>query len=255
VDVLISGVRHRLYVETDAVLIQNIRAAMRGKPMFIADGHHRFEVACRFKQFARNGAAALPDGSLASDYVLSYFSDCKHNPYKIYPTHRLVSVPASVDPLSVLKRRGILEKVPGLPAILSRLLKSREEFHGEGYEFGVYTRKGGFFIFKLDPRRTAGLRQDPVKRLDVSVLHNEILKPCFGISKIEKSKKIDFTRDAGEACARVRRGDFQAAFFLRPTSLGEMLLVSKKGLKMPQKSTYFYPKLLTGLVFHDLGGA
>ena len=88
-------------------------------------------------------------------------------------------------------------------------------------------------------------------RLDVAVLHRYILDPCFGIKKIEKSESIDFTRDPKDAVRRVDCGTFDAVLFLRPTSLKEMILASKKGLKMPQKSTYFYPKLLSGLVFHS----
>jgi len=92
--------------------------------------------------------------------------------------------------------------------------------------------------------------KSPVDQLDVAVLHKKILEPCFYIHAVEKSEAIDFTRDAEEAWSKVKDGLFDLAVFLRPTSLEEMLLVSKKGLKMPQKSTYFYPKLLTGLVFH-----
>jgi len=98
------------------------------------------------------------------------------------------------------------------------------------------------------------VKRNPVDSLDVSVLHKFVIEPVFKISKIEKSEAIDFTRDAREAVARVNAGELDGALFLRPTSLGEMILASKKGLKMPQKSTYFYPKLLSGLVFHSLEG-
>lgn len=120
------------------------------------------------------------------------------------------------------------------------------------YNFGVYAKKDGFFILTLDSRWASSKKLSIVDKLDVSVLHRAILEPCFGIRKIEKSKDIDFTRDATQACRRVKSGEFDAAFFLRPTSLSDMVLASKQGLKMPQKSTYFYPKLLSGLVFHKL---
>ena len=89
-----------------------------------------------------------------------------------------------------------------------------------------------------------------MEKLDVSVLHDRIIAPVFGIKEIAKSEVIDFTRDPQAACKKVDDKEFDLAFFLRPTSLKEMVEVSRKGLKMPQKSTYFYPKLLSGLVFH-----
>ena len=83
------------------------------------------------------------------------------------------------------------------------------------------------------------------------MLHRFLVESCYHIHAVESSDAIDFTRDPEEAVRKVRAGLFDLAIFLRPTSLEEMLVASKKGLKMPQKSTYFYPKLLTGLVFHS----
>ena len=105
---------------------------------------------------------------------------------------------------------------------------------------------------KLDAKVAGSIATNPVAKLDVAVLHDKIIAPGYGIHAIEKSEMIDFRRDAEEAVQKVKSGDFDLAIFLRPTSLKEMLYVSKKGLKMPQKSTYFYPKLLTGLLFYGM---
>lgn len=250
VDVTIDGVRHRLYVEQEKGRIEKLTQAMRRKPLFIADGHHRFEVACQFRKWmrSRNPGAVSPGW----DTVMTYFSDCLHNPFTIYPTHRLVRLPKEMkNPLAVLEPLGELVKVPSLAVLLVKLEKPLSG-DARPYVFGVYRRKEGFFLFYLNDRVTASLRKDPVGRLEPAALHEKVLKPCFGIGAIEKSESIDFTRDPKEACDRVRKGEFDAAFFLRPTALHEMLAVAKKGLKMPQKSTYFYPKLLSGLVFHGL---
>ena len=271
VDVSISGVRHRLYLEKDPATIQKIVSAMKPKPMFIADGHHRFEVACQYKNWMaaqQNGnGRRLPAGRQGEwEHVLTYFSDCLHNPFKIFPTHRLIRLGPDKDFLKKLAKIGTLEKAKDLKAVLSRLSKYRSETKGKGYDFGFYSKKEGFWMLTLNPalspEKKTGRKggASPVDALDVAVLHKKILEPCFGISLVpakggsasggEKSDAIDFTRDAAEACAKVKSGQFDLAAFLRPTSLTEMLIVSKKGLKMPQKSTYFYPKLLTGLVFH-----
>src|SRR5207247_629825 len=104
------------------------------------------------------------------------------------------------------------------------------------YLFGIYTRKEGFFILTLHKAPKA---KNAVDKLDVAVLHKAIIEATFKIKAIEKSDAIDFTRDPQEAFQKVKTGEFDMALFLRPTSLKEMLDASKKGLKMPQKSTYF----------------
>jgi uncharacterized protein (DUF1015 family) len=249
VDVRIDGVRHRVYVEERPGQIRAIVRAMRSKPMHIADGHHRFEVACQFKNWMSERFPRANDAGWK--YVMTYFTDCLHNPFTIYPTHRLLTVPKRVrDPLGEIAKRGRLVRVKGLQAILASLSKSRSELSRPSYSFGAYTKKGGFFLFTLAKKAEALVKNNPVDRLDVAVLHKFLIEPCFGIKTVEKSKAIDFTRDPEEACRKVREGLFDIALFLRPTSLEEMLEASHKGLKMPQKSTYFYPKLLSGLVFH-----
>jgi uncharacterized protein (DUF1015 family) len=250
VDATIDGVRHRLFVENRPIVLQSLFEAMETKPMFIADGHHRFEVACQFKNWMRS---QFPEKNGAGwNYVMTYFSDCLHNPFKIFPTHRLIRVPkSSSDPLKSLAARGRLQKVGNLDEILSTLSKNRQETPGKAYTFGIFIKKQGFFILTLDKKWARLVKKNPVESLDVAVLHRMIVEPCFKIKAIEKSDAIDFTRDPKEACQRVQKGEFDVAIFLRPTSLSEMLLASKKGLKMPQKSTYFYPKLLSGLVFHS----
>ena len=184
------------------------------------------------------------------NYVLAYFSDVLHNPFKIFPTHRLIRVPKGKNLNGVLEKIGTAQKVKDLKTVLSRLEDTREDTPDKGYTFGFYCAKAGFSLFKLNQKTVSSVKKNPVDKLDVAVLHKKILEPCFNIRAVESSEAIDFTRDAQEAVQKVKSGAFDLAVFLRPTSLKEMLLVSKKGLKMPQKSTYFYPKLLTGLVFH-----
>ena len=243
-DVTIDGVRHRLFIETRGNVISGITNAMKLKPMYIADGHHRFETACNYKKETRTA------GSAGTSYVMVYFADAHNNPFKIFPTHRLIKVsnPKDWDQLSKI---GTIEKAESLEKLIECLEEYREDVPGKPYEFGFYTKAYGFYLFRMNKTTAKKVKNNPVDRLDVAVLHRFIIEPCFGIKKIEKSDSIDFTRDPKEAVKKVEDGIFDAALFLRPTSLKEMILASKKGLKMPQKSTYFYPKLLSGLVFHS----
>ena len=248
-DVRVDGVRHRLFVESSSERVAAIAEQMAERPMFIADGHHRFEVAMQFRERMK---AEDPQNEFAGwNYVMTYFADLTHNPFTIWPTHRLIKAPKTVkDPLAALGTRGKLKKVGSLAAVLKKLEKTRAGAKEKGYTFGVTSRSKGFFIFTLDPKFVSQVKKDPVSRLDVAALHSMLIEPLFGIRKIEKSADIDFTRDAKAACDKVKAGTFDLALFLRPTSLDEMVEASLKGLKMPQKSTYFYPKIISGLVFH-----
>ena len=252
-DISAQGVRHRLYKEERPAVVQAVVRAMGPKPMFIADGHHRFEVACQYKKWRRSQAGASSNGRAENwEYVMAYFSDCRHNPFKIFPTHRLIRLAKGKELLKELQKIGTLKKLPDLKAVLAPLDQCREDAKDKGYRFGLYSAKEGFWLLTLNAKTASSIKKDPVQKLDVAVLHKKILEPCFDIRAVERCPDIDFTRDAKEAVEKVKSGLFDAAVFLRPTSLNEMLYVSKKGLKMPQKSTYFYPKLLTGLVFHDV---
>lgn len=248
-DVTIDGVRHRIYIETRPEVIGVIEKTLRTKPMYIADGHHRFETSCNYKRLMGKGKKLKGENSW--EYVMTYFTDCLHNPFKIFPTHRLIKVKNDIA-CGKLEKLGTIKKVKNLDAVLQYLEKNREEVKGKPYDFGFYCRKAGYSVFRMHPEVAKKVKNNPVDRLDVAVLHNFIVDPCFGIQKIEKSELIDFTRDPKDAVQRVQDGTFDLALFLRPTSMQEMILASKKGLKMPQKSTYFYPKLLSGLVFHGV---
>ena len=97
-------------------------------------------------------------------------------------------------------------------------------------------------------------KSDAYRSLDVAVLHSLILEPLFGIDKqnMAEQKNLAYTRSAEEAVESVNRGEFQCAFLLHPTKVSQIRGVSLAGEKMPQKSTYFYPKLITGLVINEL---
>ena len=254
VDVMIDGVRHRLFVENRPQVVRDICAGMKSKPMLIADGHHRLEVAFQYKKWMAEKTSGERRAASGEpwNYVMTYFSDCDHNPFTIYPTHRLIKSPIGAkNPLDVLKTRGSLRKASGLNTILSQLSAPGSD-NRSGYSFGIFSKKEGFFIFQLDRRFLFFRKNNSSDNLDVAVLHKSLIEPLFQIAAIEKSDRIDFTRDAHEAVEKVNKGLWDLVLFLRPTSLAEMILISKKGLKMPQKSTYFYPKLLSGLVFHRL---
>jgi len=152
----------------------------------------------------------------------------------------------------LLKKLGeyfYISKVKNLKSLTDYL----EENSGVKQVFGIYLRHNKFYLLKLkDDLRIDEIikskKPDILKRLDVTVLHDLIIDKILGVKSSENS--IKFIRDEFDAVKVVDNGDYRCAFFLRPTKVREMKNIAEKGVMMPQKSTYFYPKLLTGLVIN-----
>ena len=253
-----DGVRHRLWaIEADgdgAVTVAPLLDAASRGPVTIADGHHRYETALRYRDERRMSRSCEEDP--AFDYILTLFIDAAAEPLTILPTHRIV--------------RGLGDD--GAAALLDRLedlfeverdidqAELRERFDAAGLarggdgRFGVWTRAGGAL---LTARRRAfdSLLPDggaALRSLDVSLL-GAALERLAGIdSEAVAAGAIEYTKSAGEAIERVEAGldGADAAFLLEPTPVAAVLAVAADGDVMPQKSTYFYPKALTGLVIN-----
>jgi uncharacterized protein (DUF1015 family) len=251
-----DAVRHRLWLLTDegddapATALTTIAG---GGPVFIADGHHRYETAIRYRDERRMTRSCEEDP--AFDYLLMLFLDAADQ-LTVLPTHRVV--------------RGLGQAAAaGLPGALQRLfevtatdadgLAARFEAAGElnGGEgrFGLVTRDGAWL---LAARRDAfaGLVADggdAVRALDVSLLA-ATLDHVLGIdaAAVAGGERISYSKSAREAVRLVAEGTdgADAAFLLEPTPVASILEVSREGDVMPQKSTYFYPKALTGLVLN-----
>lgn len=247
-----DGVRHRLWVVADTgepdAPAAILREGASASPLVIADGHHRYETALRYRDERRMSRSCEEDP--AFDYALVLFLEATGTPLTVLPTHRLV--------------RGLDDEGRGLIACLGELFDVTPAlaadlvaaFAGAGPggrgRFGVWTRHGGAV---LTPR--PALRQDagasPVARLDVALLATA-LDRLLGIdaAAITGGERVGYTKSVEDAVAAVdeRRGGTDAAFLLDATPVASILEVARAGEVMPQKSTYFYPKALTGLVLN-----
>lgn len=253
---------HRLWPITDQKAVESVQLAMVARPVLIADGHHRYETALRFRQEM--------GGNEGSDQVLMALVNLYDPGLIILPTHRLLRRIEGFDPSTLADRLEIDFDVREMTAQelasladprgsavegLNRLLAERGR---EGTSFGMYAGNNRYYVLSLKP----GVVVEPPRgkseawaRLDVPVLHTLILERMLGITpeKVRTQENLSYSRDA-EYCVRsVDSGEFQAAFFLNPTKIAEVLAVARRRETMPQKSTYFYPKLLTGLVLRQLG--
>ncbi|MCL2343622.1 MAG: DUF1015 domain-containing protein [Firmicutes bacterium] len=224
-----DGATHRLWVVSDPAVIAVLTAAFAALPLFIADGHHRYETALRFR-------GEFPE----ADTIMMMLVDMNHPGLAVLPTHRLVRGITGFRAESVLHE---------LAKIFDIREKDGDIAFYTGGRFYYLTLKDRVFMKHALPDKSVAYRS-----LDVAVLHSLILEPVFGIdsANMAEQKNLSYTRSAEEAIAGVDSGAFQCAFLLDPTKVSQIRDVSLAGEKMPQKSTYFYPKLSTGLVIHVL---
>ena len=246
IDIEVDGVRHKLWKLSEEDGAKKIISGMEGKNVFIADGHHRYEVARSYRNICREGNGY--DGS--ADYIMMYFTDMDQgNDLTVMATHRVIkTMPSGEIEELTLKLKEYFD-ITGCKD-LTDLKGYLDEAFGDGYAFG-FLMSGKYLLLKpKDEEALLGLIQEEKprewKELDVSVLHSAILKGILSVSDAEGN--ITYVRDPEKAEDLIKEGTHTAAFLLNPTRVDQLKAVAELGEMMPQKSTYFYPKLLTGLV-------
>jgi len=248
IDITVDGVRHKLWKFREEDALKKIIKRMNGKNVFIADGHHRYEVARMYRDMCRkkngyNGNA---------DYVMMYFTDmADENDLTVMATHRVIKMMPSEDDKELISRLSEYFIITDCKDLF-HLMKGLEEESDKGYAFG-FLINGRYFLLKPKEKEALlGLIREEKpkewKELDVSILHSAIFKRILSVSDAEGN--ITYVRDAENAEALIKDGSHMAAFLLNPTRVEQLKAVAELGEMMPQKSTYFYPKLLTGLVMN-----
>jgi uncharacterized protein (DUF1015 family) len=227
------GAEHRLWKIADPSRIDRIRQLMANKKLLIADGHHRYETALAF----RNENPNLPG---ASRVMMTFVN--MHSPgLKILATHRLVSGLEDFDRDGFHKRAGDKFRVEPVnsPDQLQALWGAAPR--------GTIGAAIGDRLYLLRMRQESD-------KLDVPILHELLLRDVLGIGEeaIRTEKNLRYVRGLDKAVEAARRGDAQIAFLLRPTAMEDVARVSFGGGVMPQKSTDFYPKLLSGLTIYKV---
>jgi uncharacterized protein (DUF1015 family) len=226
------GAAHRLWRITEPVLIASIQHAMHSKKLIIADGHHRYETALAY----RNENPELQDARR----VMMTFVNMDSPGLRILATHRLVDQ-ADADILQRQARASFrLEQV----ASLEDLRGAWAEPHPDTIRIGVATGAG---LYLLEAARAPG-------QLDVPFLHERVLRDMLkiGEDEVKHEKRIRYIRGADAALDEVRSGAAKLAFLLEATAIQDVGRVAFSGGVMPQKSTDFYPKLLSGLAAYRL---
>ena len=252
-----DGLLHELAaIEPDDRLI----GYLGRQTLFIADGHHRYETALTYQAQVRADprfASAAP-GGLAADWIMMMVVNAELTELEILPTHRLL-IDGDTDALRALVAGDDLlwQATPVDPRDLHEALTDRR--YGEEPVFGlVLPEDEGYLLVGDVDGLAARLRRESMSRavrsLDLAALHTSILGDRLGISEadVAAGNRLAYTRSEAEARERVARGEARAAILVRPTRMDQLADVASAGDVMPQKSTYFYPKLLTGMVFNPV---
>lgn len=260
-DVEADGQRHVLAAITNPADIDAITAYLAASDVYIADGHHRYETALRYRNECKQHADRWT-GDEPENFVLMALTDAADPGLVVLPTHRLVNPP--LWPADTIARLAALFEIHditderntnGADALIEQL--------------GIAGEKGTAFVaIGLEPGRAhllASRDRMPIealmpaeqseawRRLDVSVLQFAILRHVFGIDDavLTAGTSVSYTQDAALAMQAVAAGQSRLAFLLNPTPVEQVLAVADANGRMPQKSTYFYPKLPTGLVLNS----
>jgi uncharacterized protein (DUF1015 family) len=252
-----DGVRHRLWVvEADgpaAERVASLLGAAGAGPVTIADGHHRYETALRYRDERRMTRSCEEDPPF--DYLLALLLETTAEPLTVLPTHRLVRG-LGAEGMTAL-RGGLDELFETRPADRDELVAAFGNglAVGGGGRFGSWTRDGGLLLTARPGAfdGLAGSTPGAVRQLDVWLLGAALERLCgIDADAVEGGERIGYTKSAADAIGGVDGGldGADAAFLLEPTPVASIEAVARAGEVMPQKSTYFYPKALTGLVIN-----
>ncbi len=243
-----EGIENRLWKMEDPAAIAAVVRLMRPKKIFIADGHHRYETACHYHKLTQK----KPE--LESGWIMMYFSNLYSPGMKILPTHRVIrDVDGKVlkNIISLLDTDFTIVKADSSRELFSRLKSSPAQTH----PFGLCLGKGGYFLLKL--KKSRGITKSGTKasngylKLDTVILHKLILEKILRL-KNKENGNIIYTRDEQEAVRLVESGEGKIAFFMNPPKPLQISAIAQAAEKMPHKSTYFYPKPVSGLLINSL---
>lgn len=254
------GVLHQLKQVSDSGLIETVRAKMRDKKLIIADGHHRYETAMNYRNERRGMHGATPAASDPAPYelVMMTFINMESPGLVILPTHRVVHGLESFSPETLLERSRSYFSVEEVdPSIDAARAVAILRAAGKAGTALIAVTANRAFLFDTARALASSLFQGLSLRqqsLDVVQLHKCLLEGVLGISEdaIREQKNISYIRDAGEAMARVREGAANVAFLMNPVRMQQVRDIAFAGEVLPQKSTDFYPKLLSGLTIYAL---
>lgn len=242
-----EGVRHELWPLDREEAVAGIVRAFHSKKIVLADGHHRYETALNHLQ-SRN-----PSGDSPCHYVLICLVDIADPGLVVLPTHRLLKKPDGFSPRRLLDGLAEYFSVSRVPA--EALMPAVNAMTGSEKGFGLYLGGGESYLAQLKSEdairalKPAG-RSAEWAALEVSILSYVVLEKILALPENQFEEYLAYTRSERDALARVDSGEYAASFLTRSIPVRQIQAVCERRDLMPHKSTYFYPKLASGLVFY-----
>jgi uncharacterized protein (DUF1015 family) len=263
-----DGCLHQLWAVNDTAVIAKVREMFIDKALYIADGHHRYTTSLQLRELMRQRQGKV-DTDSPYDYTMMYLCGMEDEGLSVLPTHRLVQIPyiTTVDEI-VAKMRDYFEvsEISGgsremlLEQVLARMDENKTEtmlgfYHPAADRCFLLTLKPGVMA-----KTCSGKHPEALRDLDVVVLSELLLECVLGLTheKCEQENLISYYPDPDDALDAAVKGvasgssDAKALFLMNPTLVSQVRRVADEGLVMPHKSTYFYPKLLTGLLINQI---
>ncbi len=243
-------VTHRMWIAEKSEKTAELCALFADKKLYIADGHHRYETALNYRRYLKE----IGEVNENAEYIMMFLVDMQNDGLVVFPTHRIIFGLDNFDSDELLTKAAKYFEISKHTENIEDLLKA--EYEKGNTAFGFFDGNATFLMVLKDKKILSEILFDmgeALRQLDVTVLHSLILEGILGIDKENLANQINlrYTRSADEAKDAVKSGA-NCCFILNPTRVSEIADVAAVGDTMPQKSTYFYPKLITGLVVNKV---
>lgn len=255
-----NGVQNLVYKIEDEKTLSLIEKVMADKTLLIADGHHRYETAMNYRNYLREQKIQNPE----AEFVMSYFTNLDDENLLVFPTHRIIT--KWIEPyvlLEKVKKYFDLEEFQfngqNKLEVKAQFLQAIEDANEKQISMGLYMKNvNKFYLLTLREDVSSILDEyevpDVLKKLDLTVLHKVLITKEFGYTQEEQMAQdgILYIKQEHEAFDMVDSGKAEASFIMAYPKIKDIKEISEAGYRMPQKSTYFYPKLLSGIVINPL---
>lgn len=255
-----AGVKNIVYKIDDEKTLSLIEKVMSDKTLLIADGHHRYETAMNYRNYLKEQGIQNPE----SEYVMSYFTNLDDENLLVFPTHRIIT--KWIEPYVLLEKVKKYFDIQEFEfdgknkmEVKVKFLKAIEEANEKQISMGLYMKNvNKFYLLKLRENVDSILDEfevpEVLKKLDLTVLHKVLVSKEFGYTEEEQMAQagIKYIKQESEAFDMIDSGKAEASFIMAYPKINDIKEISEAGYRMPQKSTYFYPKLLSGIVINPL---
>ncbi len=255
----VNGEGHIVWAVTEPEVVNQIGSSLAEKPLYIADGHHRYESALSYQRERRTYSPAA-SGDEAFNFVMMTLVDFSDPGLIILPPHRLVRGVSKPTLAGLLAQLKVFFEIEELPLSTPGVWKQVDDLLTETNEirlilFGLAEER--LFMLRLCDLAAVSqmmpyFHSELYKRLDVSIVDHIILEKLLALSSEQEKTSLAYSYDRTDAINRVLVQEYQLAFLLSPVKAEVIKAIADAGDKMPRKSTYFYPKLPAGLVFNQL---